>query len=339
MAGAIQHVAQMIGHTVAALGLLCALSQPARADLQLCNRMSYVVEAAIGIDDKGTIATRGWFRIDPGQCRNVLQGEIQAQNLYLHARALAIYGPSPLPQIGHADLCAAQDNFVIANARICTRSGQRLVRFTAVRPTASEQMLTANFAEEAEYTAEQARDAGIQRLLVIAGYDATPIDGVRNTKTDAALLQFLQDNKQPATAAGRTDIFDVLISAAQKPDGTGFAWCNETAHNVMAALGVEDRGSVTTRGWYRVAPGTCVRPELTGQPRRLFSFAEAIDAHGQALKSTERPLAWGGDTVLCTRNTKFELFDQHDCTAKGLNAAGFALIELAGRSGTTVRFK
>ncbi|HMH74537.1 MAG TPA: DUF1036 domain-containing protein, partial [Bradyrhizobium sp.] len=37
---------------------------PAYADLKLCNRMSYVVEVAIGIDDKAATATRGWFRID-----------------------------------------------------------------------------------------------------------------------------------------------------------------------------------------------------------------------------------------------------------------------------------
>ena len=62
---------------------------------------------------------------------------------------------------------------------------------------------------------------------MIAGYDATPIDGVRGAKTDAALLQFITDNKLTVTAAGRADFFDVLIAAAQKPDGNGFAWCNE----------------------------------------------------------------------------------------------------------------
>jgi uncharacterized membrane protein len=44
-------------------------SAPALADLKLCNRMSYVVEAAIGIDDKSATATRGWFRLDPAACR------------------------------------------------------------------------------------------------------------------------------------------------------------------------------------------------------------------------------------------------------------------------------
>ena len=60
--------------------------------------MSYVVEAAIAIEDKGAAATRGWFRIDPGQCRTVLQGTLPGETLYIHARALPVYGGSPLPQ-------------------------------------------------------------------------------------------------------------------------------------------------------------------------------------------------------------------------------------------------
>lgn len=329
----------MLRGSLAAIIALCATALPARADLHLCNRMSYVLEAAIGIEDKRMITTRGWFRLDPGQCRNVLQGELPPEGYYLHARALTIYGAAPMPQGGHAELCVGQDNFVVANARVCGRSGQRLAQFTAVKPSTTEQGLSANFAEEAEYTNEQARDAGIQRLLVIAGYDAGAIDGVRGAQTEAALIQFLQDNKLAPTSAARSDIFDVLIAAAQKPDGAGFAWCNETNHPVMAAIGLEDKGTLTTRGWYRIAPGTCLRPEVSGRPSRVYSFAEAVDAAGQAVKAAGRSLSWGGDTVLCTRKVKFELFDQADCAMKGLTSTGFALIDFAGRSGTTVRFK
>src|SRR4051812_26964415 len=210
-------------------------SASARADLLICNRMSYVVESAIGLEDKGAVATRGWFRLDPGQCRAVLQGALEAENVYLHARALPVYGPSPLPQAGHADLCVAQQgNFVVAAARQC-RSGQRPARFTLVKPSEGEKGATVNLAEEAEYTDDQARDAGIQRLLTIIGYDATPIDGIRGAKTDAALSQFIQDNKLGVTAAGRSDFFDTLLAAAQKTD-SGFSWCNDSAHVVMAAI-------------------------------------------------------------------------------------------------------
>ena len=61
----------------------CVSSVPAYAGLKLCNRMSYVVEAAIGIDDKSATATRGWFRIDPAACRVVLQGALKAKRLLL----------------------------------------------------------------------------------------------------------------------------------------------------------------------------------------------------------------------------------------------------------------
>src|SRR5262245_29448225 len=121
--------------------LLALLSAPAAADLQLCNRTSYVVETAIGIEDKGSAATRGWFRVDPGQCRAVMQGTVEAERVYVHARAFPVYGASPMAQAGHADLCIAEGTFLIAGARHCAKAGQRLVRFTQVKPIETEQGL------------------------------------------------------------------------------------------------------------------------------------------------------------------------------------------------------
>ena len=109
----------------------------------------------------------------------------------------------------------------------------------------------------------------------------------------------------------------------------------------MAALGVEENGALVTRGWYRVAPGKCLHPELTGQPPRLYSFAEAIGADGLPIREPGRDgqtMSWGGSTILCTRNVKFELSDQNDCAANGLTATGFATVELSAGA-TTVQFK
>ena len=326
----------------AALAALVGLGAAAAwADLALCNKTSYVLEAALGLEDKGAVATRGWFRVDPGQCRTVLQGALQAEKTYVHARALAIYGASPLPQAGHADLCVADGNFVIAGATTCAaRAGHRPARFTEIKPAEVEQGgLAANLAEEADYAADQARLAGIQRLLVIAGYDANPIDGIEGRKTEAAIAQFVKDRKLPAEAANAGAFFDTLMDAVKTADGVGFSWCNETAYAVMAAVGLEDQGQVVTRGWYRVEPGKCVKPEIAGRPARVFSFAEAIGGDGRALKRGDRPIAWGGPTILCTRDVKFELADQTDCAARGLTASGFATVDLAGRAGATVRFR
>ncbi len=319
---------------------LVAVTLPASADFQLCNRLSYVVEIAVGLHDAGALVTRGWFRIDPGQCRVAVEGTVIADRFYIHARALPVYGTSPVPRTGHAELCVSRHNFIVPGAaRGCTRPGQYLARFTEVKPAQTETGWAANLAEEAEYTDEQARLAALQRLLIMNGYDANPIDGLKGPKTEAALAAFLKDRGLQSNVAGSSGFFDLLLDAAQKPEGSGFVWCNETRNMVMAAVGSEDRGALVTRGWYRVEPGKCTRPDVQGRPRRVFSYAEAVDVTGKVVNRGDKPLAWGGKTLLCTRESAFELSDHKECSIRGLTSAGFAAIDLAAQGVTTVRFQ
>ena len=163
---------------------------------------------------------------------------------------------------------------------------------------------------------------------------------MQGAKTQAALAQFLNDRKLPADAAAKPDFFDALIAAAQDPDGAGFSWCNDTQYTVMAALGIVEMGAIVTRGWYRVAAGQCLRPDLRGEPQRLYSYAEAVDADGRTIKRGDAPLAWGGKVALCTRDGKFELSDHKDCAARGLNSRRLCRHRLSAASpSATVRFK
>ncbi|MBR0778867.1 DUF1036 domain-containing protein [Bradyrhizobium diazoefficiens] len=310
---------------------------PAFADLKICNRMSYVVEAAIGIDDKAATATRGWFRIDPATCRVVVQGTLSADRILLNARALGLYGASPIPQSGSDMLCVAQDNFVIAAARQC-RSGQTQVAFTQITPTqAADGNFVAYLAEDSEYDDEQARLAGIQRLLVIAGYDAAPIDGVDGPKTQGALAAFLKSRGLSTDIVSTPTFFKTMVDAVQTPSTSGLTWCNDTPHKVMAAVATDDGKSVTSRGWYRIDPKKCLTPDVTGTPKQIFSFAEAVDADNRTIKLKDRPLNWGGDRKLCTRETKFETNEQADCAARGFSATGFGAVDMPG-GGKTLRF-
>jgi uncharacterized membrane protein len=321
---------------VAAITLLGSAA-PAHADLKLCNRMSYVVEAAIGIDDKAATATRGWFRIDPAACRVVVQGTLTADRILLNARALSVYGSSPIPQNGGDTLCIASDNFVIAAARQC-RSGQTPAPFTQITPTATEDgNLVAYLAEDSEYDDDQARLAGIQRLLVIAGYDAAPIDGVDGPKTQTALAAFLKSRGLTPDIVQAPNFFAAMIDAVQSPSSIGLTWCNDTPHKIMAAVGTDDGKTVISRGWYRIEPGKCLHPDVTGQPKQIFSFAEAVDADNRAIKFRDKPLNWGGTTQLCTRESKFEINEQGDCGTRGLAATGFTAVDMSG-GGKTVRF-
>jgi uncharacterized membrane protein len=267
---------------IPAIALLASVA-PAHADLKLCNRMSYVVEVAIGIDDKAATATRGWFRIDPAACRVVVQGTLAADRILLNARALGVYGSSPVPQNGGDTLCIAPGNFVIAAARQC-RAGQTPAPFTQINPTPTDDgNLVAYLAEDSEYDDEQARLAGIQRLLVIAGYDAAPIDGVDGPKTQGALAAFLKNRGLTPDTVQAPNFFTMMIDAVQAPSSAGLTWCNDTPHKIMAAVGTGDGKTVISRGWYRIDPGKCLHPDIAGQPRQVFSFAEAVDAENRTL--------------------------------------------------------
>jgi uncharacterized membrane protein len=319
--------------------IICFLlsAAPAHADLKLCNRMSYVVEVAIGIDDKAATATRGWFRIDPAACRVVAQGTLTADRILLNARALGVYGASPIPQSGGDTLCIAPDNFVIAAARQC-RAGQAPAPFTQINPTLTDDgNLVAYLAEDSEYDDEQARLAGIQRLLVVAGYDAAPIDGVDGPKTQGALAAFLKSRGLTPDIVQAPNFFTTMIDAVQSPSSTGLTWCNDTPHKIMAAVATDDGKAVTSRGWYRIDPGKCLHPDVVGQPRQIFSFAEAVDAENRAVKLKDRPLNWGGAKELCTRESKFEINEQDDCGTRGLAVTGFAAVDMSG-GGKTLRF-
>jgi uncharacterized membrane protein len=326
-------------------GFLCTIAAPialltvtqARAELTLCNRTSFRMEAAIGLEKRANVAARGWFRIDPGQCRQVMDGPLDADMVYLHARTPPVYGTAPLPQDGQADFCVRNGDFDIPNARDCPASQQ--AHFSAAKPSESPKGPVVNLAEESDYDDVQARLAGIQRLLVIAGYDAYPIDGVQGAKTQAAITKFLNNRKLAADAPAGPNFFDTLIEAARNPEGIGFSWCNDTQYAVMASLGIVEMGAIVTRGWYRLEAGQCVRPDLRNDPYRLYSYAEAVDGNGRTIKRGDTPLAWGGTVALCTRDGRFELADHKDCATRGLNSAGFAVIDLAGKPSTIVRFK
>jgi uncharacterized membrane protein len=207
-----------------------------------------------------------------------------------------------------------------------------------IKPTQTDDgNMVAYLAEDSEYDDEQAKLAAIQRLLVIAGYDAAPIDGVDGPKTQSALSSFLKSRSLAADVVSTPNFFETMIAAVQAPSATGLTWCNDTSYKVMASVATDDGKGVVSRGWYRIEPGKCLRPDVVGQPRQILSFAEAVDDNGRAIKLNDKPLNWGGVRMLCTRESKFEIRDHNDCNTRGLTSAGFAIVDMSG-GGRTLRF-
>lgn len=322
----------------ALLALMVSITA-AVAETRLCNRTSVAVEAALAVQAQNTVATRGWFRLDPGQCRVMLQTADTPGRLLIHARAMPVYPAGSLGLAGLDRFCVGERDFLIAGATRCTRGDERLVPFAPMRATVVEGIGVMFLTEEADYDLPQARLAGVQRLLALMGYDAGTVDGIEGPKTAQAIRSFLADRQLPADTMTAPDLFDHLMAAARSGEGPGFAWCNETARTVMAALGVPDGQRIASRGWFRVSPGQCVRPAIEGEPSIVFSFAEAVDDEGRPALAGGRPIVFAGDTALCVRAAEFEFGDQTDCTARGGRTAPFVRIAFDGRRRAVVRFR
>ena len=100
---------------------------PARAELSLCNRTSYRMDAALGLEKRASVATRGWFRLDPGQCRQVVDGPLDADMVYVHARTPSLYGSPPLPQNGESPCSASAITISNSPMRAIVRSVSRSI--------------------------------------------------------------------------------------------------------------------------------------------------------------------------------------------------------------------
>ena len=66
---------------------------------------------------------------------------------------------------------------------------------------------------------------------------------------------------------------------------------------------------------------------------------EFFEQRAASLKRGDKLLVWGGPTQLCTRDVRFEISEQKNCGAQGLTSTGFAVIDMVGKQGATVRFR
>lgn len=107
---------------------------------------------------------------------------------------------------------------------------------------------------------------------------------------------------------------------------------------VETAIAVDETAATATRGRNRIDPAKCLRPEVNSRARRLYSFAEAVDAQGNPQLHDDKAVAGSGTIMPCTREVEFELSDHKNCVGRGLNLSGFVVVDLTPTGATTVRF-
>ncbi|HEY3777424.1 MAG TPA: DUF1036 domain-containing protein [Rhizomicrobium sp.] len=309
----------------AVLVALAVRAEPARADLRVCNRTSYIVYAAVGYESGTQMLTRGWTRVVPGDCATALEGSLDQPAYFLYARSSRAHAGPARAWGGRIRLCAKETDFAIdvpVGAARCGSDDAFLVPFASI-PTGHKASWTTTLTGTPRFaTAAEAHAAGAARLLSDIGYRVGL--GVDAASDARALADFHARLRLPSRASDAA-LFDALETEAEKAAAPeGYSVCNDGLSELWAAIALRSPRISVARGWWDVPPGGCAKVLTTPLTfDTVYLLAET--------RANKRLVA--GRTTFCVTNIMFEIFGTTGCTGRGLASAGFAATNTKGMPG------
>lgn len=108
--------------------IVAAMPTMASAAFTVCNRTFDVANVAIGVEVGGAFETRGWWKIGPNQCAEVIREDLSARFVYVYA--LDVFGRELLP--GTVPLCVGPERFRASSTENCRVLGYLEARFVEV---------------------------------------------------------------------------------------------------------------------------------------------------------------------------------------------------------------
>lgn len=307
----------------AGLALLCLLPRPAKADLKLCNRTSYVLDAATQTIIKNTESlTQGWIHLTPGSCAVAIKGQLSGASYMVYARSSLAHAGPVRAWGGSFPVCVKDGTFSLHQAvtqPYCTQSDTFALPCAPVNIKDRRDWTTALDETPALPSLVAAQLAGVKRLLADNGYKVGAINGLPSKPTQTALADFRRKAKfKPG------DGNDLLFAALEKQALTktapqGYAVCNDTAEPLVAAI-ADGGAKPVSRGWWRIGPKSCAQTMTTALG------GNAVYLLAQKLNGT---VLVGGAEKFCTASGAFEVQGRADCAKRGMAEAGF--IQTAGK--------
>jgi uncharacterized membrane protein len=99
----------------------------------LCNRTEKVIDAAFGRELQGKLVSRGWYRLQPGQCEKVIRERLAEPAVYAYAVESAPADPK-VPEIwpGPRQFCTRDSQFEFDDASNCGGKGSTATGFVEV---------------------------------------------------------------------------------------------------------------------------------------------------------------------------------------------------------------
>lgn len=322
--------------TVPGLGTSTDAGAPIKrdTDYQFCNRTSYEIQVALGMRlPSGYWATRGWWPIPSGECKAVIKGKLTQSSFYTFAKSSFAHAGPIRMWGGSQSLCTGKTQFE-AQSDGSNQCGPGLESqgFAKVETGGKPSWITFLTESPGYKSNEQARIAGLQRLLADLGRYTGNIDGVVNPKFSESLAQARTEFGIPVTDDVGTLYVKLHNEASKSQALVGLTFCNRTQDVVWAALARETQGKKVSQGWWKLQSGQCekvIRDRLTD--RLYYAFAE------HAGESPQQP--WHGQSYFCTRKQVFEIEGAEDCQGRGFDKTGFLQIDAGGNPSVTFEFR
>jgi uncharacterized membrane protein len=305
-----------------------AHAQQNRNGWQVCNETSYILEAATARPDGRAVVVQGWTRLRPGECRTTVNQPLARGVHYLYARSSPAHRGGRRQWTGDATLCVDPGRqFTIENPPQCAPMALEERSFRRVQINKRDAWRT-SFAEATNFTLTRARQAGIQRLLVDAGYEIRQGRGGIDPRAIAAAIAQFRASARLQPNATEDQLIDALETAARRRSNlVGLTLCNRTNARIWTAIARRRGEGWESRGWWVLGPQGCVRA-LDEALIQEFYYVHATMQTDQG----PRFLAAGG-APFCTSPARFAILSRDDCEQRYYDRTLFARIPSRDRPG------
>jgi uncharacterized membrane protein len=310
--------------------------KPPENDYEFCNQTSFVLSLSVGLKSGPMVHTRGWWPLNAGECRVFIKGPLSSNVYYSHAKTnFAHTGPIRVWG-GKYKLCAGKGNFQSMSAEGQDTCGPGYTQHDYARvETGGKPGWQTVFTENSQIKSlEQARIAGLQRLLTDVRLFDGAIDGVAGPKFNEAMTQ--ARTAYGVSAGDQAMLYAKLFEAATRlQQSAGLTFCNRTQEMLWTAYGREVNGKKISRGWYVLMPEQCekVIKEPLSEPY-IYTYAVIDAPEGPQVSGPN----WSGTHIFCTKDGEFDFDDSSNCGGKGFTPSGFYRVDTEGSALATHDF-
>ena len=308
----------------------------ASAKYSFCNKSSYALSASIGYVDGDRLATRGWWRLRPGQCKVVLTEQAKPGKYFVYAEAIPGHKGPLRTWSGDTALCVENNGFFnLRNQDVCREDPMRQRRFFTVDVSeAAGGNWQTDFTEANTYTVYSAEVAGVQRLLGDIGKDAGRVDGAMGRDTQRVLANYRREKGLTEGFNIDDEVIDALIEDANAREAKlGFFFCNKTNSPVWGAISApEDDDLYKTKGWWKMEPGDCSKILKGALDKDHYYVYGVLET-----PAGDRPIN-GGNKAFCVNVIMFNTDNALSCADQELDEASFRKVEIGGSQSATFDF-